>query len=37
LDKLEGFLSTNGAEFYGLEPTTETITFVKIPQTIPVR
>lgn len=37
LDKLEGFLSTNGAKFYGLEPATETLTLVKVPQMIPVR
>jgi dihydroorotase len=37
LDKLEGFLSTNGAEFYGLAPATTTITLVKEPQTVPVR
>ena len=37
LDKLEGFLSVHGAKFYGLEPAKETITFVKTPQTIPVR
>lgn len=37
LDKLEGFLSINGANFYGLEPAKETITFVKTPQKIPVR
>ena len=35
LDLLEGFLSTHGAKFYGLEPATETITFVREPQTVP--
>lgn len=29
LDKLEGFLSTHGASFYGLSPSEETLTLVK--------
>ena len=29
LDKLEGFLSLNGPRFFGIEPSTETITLVK--------
>jgi dihydroorotase len=29
LDKLEGFLSENGPRFFGLEPSTETITLIK--------
>jgi len=29
LDKLENFLSVNGPRFYGVEPSTETITLVK--------
>ena len=29
LDKLEGFLSVNGPRFFGLGPSTETITLVK--------
>lgn len=37
IDKLQGFLSTNGPEFYGLEPAQETLTLVKEPQMIPVR
>eukprot|EP01043_Picozoa_sp_COSAG02_P020955 COSAG02_NODE_1051_length_14956_cov_3.414216_2_plen_306_part_00 len=37
VDKLQGFLSTNGPAFYGLEPATEMLTLVKEPQTVPVR
>ena len=29
LDKLEGFLSLNGPRFFGVEPSTETITLIK--------
>ena len=29
LDKLEGFLSLNGPKFFGIEPSSETVTLVK--------
>lgn len=35
LDKLEGFASFYGADFYGLPRNTDTITLKKIPQTMP--
>jgi dihydroorotase len=36
LDKLEGFASFHGADFYGLERNSETITLIKQPWTAPL-
>ena len=36
LDKLEGFASFYGADFYGLPRNTQKITLVKKPQSIPI-
>lgn len=35
LDKLEGFASLNGPQFYGLPPNEETVKLVREPWTVP--